>query len=407
MAEIREKSYSLGHRWRSSQFFVLATIAIALFAETFLYGYLVPILNFMLMNRLQSDPSHAQELISTVLGVYGVLGVVTGPIIGHLADKSPDRKMPLLISLSLCIVGTCLVAGAHTIHILIFGRVMQGIAGSAVWIIGFATVADNMSPDRVGFGMGLMLSFANSGTISGPVISGLLLEATGYWATWSVPILVLTVDLIARVVMIEPPPKALPSPNIASTGFSPLEISGEEQDGLSEENSFWRIILFDGRVVTCLLITGMSVTVTGSFEATLPLYVQENFGWGSSTVGMLFSGLVIPGLIIGPLAGWVRDRIGARIPAVFGAILQATVLIAMGTLRPFVSGIAPAELTAAAKAHQERTPGIFGTNGGTSRVIAMLDVASSLGLSIGPLLGGVLKALIGFKYMTWAWGKYF
>jgi MFS family permease len=315
----------------------------------------------MLKNRLHSEPSRVQELSSTILGIYGALGAVAGPIIGHFADKSPDRKMPLLISLSLCILGTFLVAGAESLIMLFLGRMMQGIAGSAVWIVGFATIADTMTPDRVGFGMSFMLSFANSGTIGGPMISGLLLETTGYWATWSVPLLVLTIDLIARVVMIQTPAEASASPGIDSTRVAPLDAGYEEQDTLSKKESFWRIILLDGRVITCLLTTILSMSVTGSFEATIPLYVLESFGWGPSTVGILFSGLVIPGIMVGPIAGWVHDRIGARLPALICSVLQAAILVALGgtknkpifiaciiaigTLRPFVSGIAPAELT--------------------------------------------------------------
>jgi hypothetical protein len=34
--------------------------------------------------------------------------------------------------------------------------------------------------------------------------------------------------------------------------------------------------------------------------------------WGPDSAGLLFAGLAIPGILIGPLAGWVRDRVGAR-----------------------------------------------------------------------------------------------
>jgi MFS family permease len=40
-----------------------------------------------------------------------------------------------------------------------------------------------------------------------------------------------------------------------------------------------------------------------------------------------------------------------------------------------------------------------------SRVISTLDVAGSLGMALGPFLGGLLKGLLGFKYMTWTWSK--
>ncbi|CAG8905880.1 unnamed protein product [Penicillium egyptiacum] len=388
----------------------------------------------MLQNRLHVQPSQAQELTSAVLALHGALAVISGPVIGHFADKSKGHKTTLLLSLGWCIVGTCMVACARSVPILLLGRVMQGIAGSAVWIVGFATVADTISPNHIGFAMSLMMSCANTGTISGPALAGLLLEATGYWITWSIPLLVLTVDFIARACMIESlssPPSSTPHDSLTETAS--LLSSCEEQQILRDER-FWRIMLCDGRILTCLLIIISGTTVSTSFHATLPLHVEENFGWGPSTTGLLFAGLVVPGVLIGPVAGWVRDRIGTQRPAVVCSILQAIMLglmgtagsdipwasaqamgkpiyiasiIAIGTFRPFVSGIAPVELAATAKAIQEESPAIFGSEGGMSRVFSMLDVAASFGMMIGPIIGGSLKEMVGYKYMSWTWSKSF
>lgn len=402
----------------------------------------------MIQNRLHVDPLQTQKLTSTILGLHGALAMLSGPIIGHLADKSPNKKLPLLWSLGFCIIGTGIVAGARSVPLLLMGRIIQGVAGSAVWIVGFATVADTVSSENMGSAMGLMMSFANSGTVSGPAISGLLLEATSYWVTWSIPMIVLTIDLVARVVMIEAPSAWKENDDIADT--STLLSSHQHQPSPSQPNAFWRIMLCDGHVLTCLLITMTSTVVTTSLDATLPLHVEEKFGWGPSSAGLLFAGLVVPGLIVGPIAGWVRDRIGARFPVMVGSFLQAALLglmgiagsdttpwasvrtggktiyivsiIGIGIVRPFVSGIAPAELTgrlrplpeseqyetkasitAAAKFRLEKSPGSFGSQGGISRVISMLDVAASLGSMIGPILGGSLRALAGYKFMSWTW----
>ncbi|CAG8255005.1 unnamed protein product [Penicillium nalgiovense] len=429
MNEVPETSLPIGCHWRSSKWFILSTVAIALFAETFLYGFLVPILGEMLHNRLHVQPSQTQELTSAVLALHGALAVVSAPVIGHFADKQRGYKTTLLLSLGWCIVGTCMVAGASSVPVLLLGRVLQGIAGSAVWIVGFATVADTIRPDHMGFAMSLMMSCANTGTISGPALAGLLLETTGYWITWSIPLLVLTIDFIARVCMIESPSSPPSTPHGSLTETASLLSSCEEQE-IPRNGSFWRIMLCDGRVLTCLLIIISGTTVSTSFHATLPLYVEEKFGWSPSTTGLLFAGLVVPGVLIGPVAGWVRDRIGTQRPAVICSILQAIMLglmgaagsdipwasaqtmgkplyiasiVAIGTFRPFVSGIAPVELTTTAKAIQEKSPETFGPEGGMSRLFSMLDVAASFGMMIGPIIGGSLKEMVGYKYMSWTW----
>jgi len=407
----------------------------------------------MLRFRLNVPPSEIQELTSSVLAIHGALAMIAGPIIGHFSDQTPNRKAPLVLSLAICIAGTVIVASARSVAILLLGRAMQSIAGSAVWIIGFATVADTVSPNNMGSAMGLVMSFANSGTISGPAISGLLYEAVGYWVVWSIPLLVLVIDLVARVLMIESPSETSTSAvrSNESEANRPL-LPQRSQEAPSGTGGLWRLLLCNGRVLTCLLITFSSLTVSTSLYATLPLHIEEKFQWGPSSAGFLFAGLAVPGILISPFAGWVRDRVGARYPALVGSILQALFLslsgvagtntfpwfnaqaggksiysislVAVGILRPFVSGIAPAELTgkwpwapiilygdtehlltAVAKSIRKNNPIVSGGQDGVSRVIAMMDVAASLGMMVGPILGGALKALLGYKYMSFMWCK--
>lgn len=42
-----------------------------------------------------------------------------------------------------------------------------------------------------------------------------------------------------------------------------------------------------------------------------------------------------------------------------------------------------------------------------SRVFSMMDVADSLGMMIGPIIGGSLKEMVGYKCMSWTWSKWF
>lgn len=326
----------------------------------------------MFQSRLHVNPSQIQELTSAALAVHGAVSVVFGPIIGHFADKTSNRKMALLLSLFACIVGTGMVAGAPSVSALFIGRVMQGIAGSSVWIVGLATVADTVGQDHMGTVMGVMMSFVNSGMISGPAVAGLLLEIMGYWATWSVPLLILTIDLVARLVMIESPSKGSTEPQSEEAENTSLLSSHENAQNSSTVDNFWRIMLCDSRVLTALLVAITSTTVGTSFHATLPLYVQETFGWGPGTTGFLFSCLIFPTLLISPLAGWVRDRVGVRVPAVASSILQAWLLtllgiagsdriswasaqnlggtlyiaciICLGAVRPFMTSVGPVEL---------------------------------------------------------------
>lgn len=335
----------------------------------------------MLQKRLHIDHSKTQAAISIILGIHGAVSVVAGPMISRLADKSRNRKIPLIGSLLAGITGTVMIVCTHSMILLILGRILQAFAGSAAWILGYATIADTADQRSLDAIMSIAMAVVNVAIVGAPAISGLLFEVGGYWITWTVPLVVLVIDLVARLLMIEEP----------STHFSPSDTqttkSSEEGECTETTNllssledfrspptaSFWLVICCDFRVLTVLLLQTLSITVGTCFNATIPLHVQETFRWGPGRVGILFSCLSLPGFMLGPFAGWLRDRIGTRYPAVISLIIQAGVLVllglagneripclsaqqhggkiyiasitAMGALRPFVSGLGPVELT--------------------------------------------------------------
>lgn len=64
----------------------------------------------MLEVRLGLDSSQTQSLTTGLLAIHGIFSLLFAPIIAHFADKTPDKKIPLLISLAGCFVGTVMVA---------------------------------------------------------------------------------------------------------------------------------------------------------------------------------------------------------------------------------------------------------------------------------------------------------
>lgn len=346
--------------------------------EIFLYSFFIPIMPYMLEERLHLGSDQTQRLTSISLALYGLVSVFGGPLIGHFADKASSGRIPFLIALVGCIIGTFMVAFSTSVGVFLGGRVLQGISGSGAWIVGLATAASVVGPEKIGTTMGVLIAFVNAGMISGPMVSGFILEAAGYWLTWSVPVVLLLIDVAARLLMIEKPKTpSTKAPTEAEESASLLPSQegdpGDREGSPAPSSNFWRMMLSNSRVITALLIGIWGPTLGTSFDATLPLHVLDIFGWGPSRVGLMFLLLSMPGLLFNPLAGYLRDRIGARTPAFMALSLQALVLIllgfagnshfdwassgdrgpalyilsvvAMGILRPFISGIGAVELT--------------------------------------------------------------
>ncbi|BCR90467.1 uncharacterized protein ACHE_60353S [Aspergillus chevalieri] len=401
----------------------------------------------MLEGRLQLDPSRTQPLTSTLFTVHGFVGLVSAPIIAHFADKTQDRKIPLLIALAGCFAGTLMVALARSLVILFIGRVFQSISGSAAWVVGFAVMSDAVSMRDMGKTMGIAMSFVTAGIVGGPMVGGTMFQLFGYWPAWSVPLTVLVLDIIARLIMIEPrslsPPSFSGKPDSASEETTGL-LSGDSPGNPQNSNQyvddympakpssaplgFYRVVLREPRVWTGLASLLMTSSLMSSFNTTLPAHLRDAFGWGSLPIGMMFLCLQAPGMVLGGPFGIIRDRCGLRIPNAIGWFLTAPLLclmgitgnprfpwvgdashgktlftccmIGLGTVLILVRGAGAIQLTCVVRELQAKDPFIFGSQGGSSRVFSTSEVVYSLGMTIGPLISGLLYEKVGFCLMN-------
>ncbi|KAE8312249.1 MFS general substrate transporter [Aspergillus transmontanensis] len=457
MAILSSNPKPWGYRWRASSVFVVVCITVAVFSETFLYGFMVPILGYMARDRLHMDPSYTQHATSAILAIHGFIAVIASPFIGHLSDRFlTNRQGPLVVSLIGQIIGTSLVACSHSFGILFLGRILQSLAGSVVWILGLSTIADHVAPDHLAKTMGIVDSFISAGTIAGPVVSGLIFKAFGYWPTWAVPLVVLALDLVARLVMIDSQHghPVINDPEVPTSPWSP-DLCEERRSLLSDTTvyeeygsdeplkpdqsntpaNFYHIMFKNRRVVTALL-TSMGITsVMVSFDATLPLHVHRRFGWDTAQTSMLFLILQLPSIFIGPLAGWLRDRVGTRIPTAislcalapcllllgvpgdsrfpwasaesYGPFIYVLTLFVIGFMIPFLGGIGVLEVTAVVKELTAQNPQVFGPQGGQSRALSMAGVAANLAMMIGPVISGFLSESVSYYHMNMVFAALF
>jgi MFS family permease len=139
-----------GLRWRSSRTFIISTVAFGLFTDLFLYGIVVPVLPFMLMDRLGTPPERVQSHVSGLLAAYAGASVVSSVPIGWLADKTTSRQFPYLLGLSALFGSTLLLAFGQNMPVLIIARLLQGVSAAAVWTVGMAMVMDTVGPSNLG-----------------------------------------------------------------------------------------------------------------------------------------------------------------------------------------------------------------------------------------------------------------
>jgi hypothetical protein len=85
-----------GLHWRADTVFIVATVTVGLFTDLFLYGLGVPILPFMLRNRVDVPEEMVQSYVSAMLPASAGASVVFSSPAGIIADKAKTRQVPFL-----------------------------------------------------------------------------------------------------------------------------------------------------------------------------------------------------------------------------------------------------------------------------------------------------------------------
>lgn len=144
------KSKPIGLKWRSSTLFIVSTVGIGLFTDLFLYGLVVPILPFILQDRVNLPHDQIQSHVSGLLAAYAGASVLFSPPAAILADRLPTRQLPFLVGLTALLLATLLLFLGQTVAVLTVARVLQGISAAVVWTIGLALVLDTVGPENLG-----------------------------------------------------------------------------------------------------------------------------------------------------------------------------------------------------------------------------------------------------------------
>ncbi|KAJ6126660.1 vesicular amine transporter [Penicillium sp. IBT 18751x] len=474
MAESRLPCPPRGFLWRSSTTFIIVTILMAAMTskfcsvpvigdgqplyqsnkltqlDMFLYSFMVPLLPYILEKRLLLDPKRTQGLISILLAESALVSAFSSPVIASLIDSSNSKRSFMLASLCLAGVSTAVMAAAKSLPWIFIARLIQAIADNAMWIAGFATITDTIPSDRFGQTMGFLSMGVSVGTSAGPIVAGLLFEKGGYWTAWSSAFILLFIDLSLRILMIESPkmdnsesldqaidqeddPLLPHSHHQKAKGQSHLESQPPSESKLS---GIWFYVYFfrQRRFATATTSYAFYAMLVTSFDTTLPLHTRETFNWGTLPAGLLFIGLQVPGILLTPVCGALKDRVGTRYPTGIGFLLIAPFfgllgvpgarevswasgdstagkavyvvsVIMIGCFFSVFNGLAFLEATLTVDEIESSHPGIFGQNSGYARANSIAWISWTMGMFLGPIVSGILTEKAGYYKANIVLGK--
>ncbi|KAK7534349.1 major facilitator superfamily domain-containing protein [Phyllosticta citribraziliensis] len=355
----------LGLKWRTNSVFIVSTVAIGLFTDLFLYGLIVPILPFMLEDRVGIPQSQVQSWVSGLLTAYAAASVLFSPVAGFLADRVSTRQAPFLLGLVSLLIATMLLFVGQSIAVLVVARVLQGISAAVVWTIGLALCLETVGSDNLGKTIGSIFSFISVGNLAAPVLGGVLYEKSGYAGVFGIGFALLAVDFTMRLLVSEKKVAARYETQDPTQGDLQQTLSNDEdhvedqerEEGVTEETSLlgqkeadqYKIspdqpaiarkikllpCLKDPSLVTAFIVSGIQATILGTFDATIPTVAEQYYNFPALKAGLLFLPLGVSDFLLGPLFGWAVDRFGTKPVATLSYLYLVPILILLRLPKP-------------------------------------------------------------------------
>ena len=410
---------------------------------------MVPVIPFALRDRVNISHEDTQHWVSVLLSVYAAGLLFFAPICGMIADWTTNRRGPFLAGLVLLVGSTIMLCLGKTIPVLVVARLLQGISAAVVWVVALALMADTVHYDEIGQAIGYVSLATCVGGLIAPLIGGVVYERLGYYAVFGVTFAVIGFDIFLRLTLVEKkiaakwvePEASEAQPAIPTTAQTETEIELETSTVVVEKNAASAavgvqsspekrklpsilILLGSRRIMVAFwgnLVGAMTFTAV---DTTLPLYVNQIFGWNSLGAGLTFLALVVPGFA-SPWIGHLTDKYGPRWIATSGlllsvpfwvllrlvdhdtvtqAVLLCALLVLLGAATCLLLTPLMAEFSKVCDAKVRQEPDVFRGKSAYAQSYGIFNVSWAGGSLLGPLVSAAVKSAAGWKTMTWTMG---
>ncbi|KAF9315315.1 hypothetical protein BGZ91_005816 [Linnemannia elongata] len=385
-------------RLRRSPNFILFTVFLALFVDMATYGIIVPIIPFIVSEKMDGGATDTGLL----LAVYAVGILLSSPLFGVLGDRFVSRRVPMLIGLLGMLLSTVLFMVATNFYVFLLARLLQGVAGGSVWTLGLALITDVFPANVLGVQMGKALVGYTLGLMMGPPLGGILYERGGYQAPFIFCCSITLIDFACRALIIEEREEIVKALRIQGKQEEATEeeaevVAARKNQRLEESTSFWKLIK-NKRLLACVIVTACNSFVFSGAEPTVPLHLASAFDLTSERIGLVFMAFSLPTLTA-PISGALSDRFGAKIMCVAAIILCGTSVILTGIYQQSLTMIGTTGTAILTPVLGEISAVVrtTGAGDGFARAYAMFNMAFSIGVLVGPVICGVVYERLGFR----------
>ena len=389
-----------------------------------------------------SLPTVARSLDTTIVGIswavisFQISTISLSLIFGRIGDIY-GRQRIFGLGFVVSAVGACLCGLSQSVFQLILFRFFQGIGASMTQSQARALAMDSMSKESSGKAQGFMTTAFHSGVLVGPSIGGLIIDYVHWRAIFFFLLPIALVGMALTLVNLKRGNRSrvFTHPDtqaaidylgavllvlatvvlIAIIDHRIIEIVGfkwgialmalfvglflgflyREWTTASPilDLSLFRIRMFTLSGISLLLV-GVAQVIVGF---VLPFYLQDILHLSPSFMGLLFISAPIFTVTLSPVAGWVADKVGPRIPSTVGILFLVIAAFLGGFLRTdshWMFAVVVLALWGLATAlfyppnHAAMIGSVPAQHRGvaTGAVYVMFGLGSTFGISLGTLL---------------------
>mmetsp|Transcript_22748 Transcript_22748/g.33954 ORF Transcript_22748/g.33954 Transcript_22748/m.33954 type:complete len:490 (-) Transcript_22748:57-1526(-) len=376
---------------------VVLLVATALFNDMLQLTMLLPIIHTLVSSPPPLGVTNNKEV---ALGLFfaskDICQMMSAPFAGVLCSKFSPH-VALISSILGLGVATFVFAEAKTFWQLLLARGAQGAASAAVLCGGLSLIAETHPQNVRGKAMGYAQSGLAAGMLMGPLIGGLLFERLGRKNTFRFAAGMVLANAIAMIMLM---------------GVAPPESSRDKENGninkkveadlsLAKKSSKQLLRNFDILAVTAS--TFVIHAVVGVIKPLSQVVLDKEFGVTMVKRSFIISIATLAFFIAAPIAGILSDRMQRSHLVALSLVLMScsSAFFALRHLGLWAFYVSVALLGVAMGVQKSSSQSLLADLvdkhelGEYSMVYALSDVADSLGLIVGPLVGLAVSQIYG------------
>lgn len=248
--------------------------------------------------------------IGQAVGTYNVVGAVSQPIFGWLADKIGSRWLgPLSVAWTVAFMSLAIWIAQRSNNFLFF-MMPFGLAalGSGAFHPQGAMHAATTFTGRVATATAIFFFFGQGGLAAGPALGGLILDNLGPAGIYGLSALTIPILLFMTI--------AMRGVRVEQTSTPP---GSGGKSALIKEDIRW------GAILLLTLLIGLRSWAFLGTVAFLPKIFQD-MGWNATRYGLITGAFWLASGFAGVVAGNLADRLGRR-QLVFSTLLIGSIAL--------------------------------------------------------------------------------